>query len=85
MTPEIERLAGAVLCAAWIATLAGVPVVIADADCVVRALQDRSSQNRWKKTAGQRPAHCHWKSVRYGRGVRNRDAGCNALRPTGKW
>lgn len=53
MTPEVERLAGAAarglgtggmaakLCAAWIATLAGVPVVIADAgteDGVVRAM-----------------------------------------------
>ncbi|MEW2620517.1 glutamate 5-kinase [Streptomyces sp. NPDC048106] len=53
MTPEVERLAGAAarglgtggmaakLCAAWIATLAGVPVVIAGADtedAVVRAM-----------------------------------------------
>ncbi|MFE2166010.1 hypothetical protein ACFXB3_13220 [Streptomyces sp. NPDC059447] len=47
--PEIGQLVGieahglgaggaaAVLCAAWMATLAGVPVVIADADCVVLA------------------------------------------------
>ncbi|GAA3996859.1 glutamate 5-kinase [Streptomyces plumbiresistens] len=54
MTPEIERLAGAAargpgtggmqakLCAAWIATLAGVPTVIAGADAedaVVRAVR----------------------------------------------
>ncbi|MEU5092710.1 glutamate 5-kinase [Streptomyces sp. NPDC021356] len=54
MTPEVERLAGAAgqgpgtggmaakLCAAWIATLAGVPTVIAGADAedsVVRAVR----------------------------------------------
>lgn len=54
MTPEVERLAGAAaqglgtggmpakLCAAWIATLAGVPVVIAGTDtedAVVRAVR----------------------------------------------
>ncbi|MFJ9212726.1 glutamate 5-kinase [Streptomyces sp. NPDC102264] len=57
MTPEVERLAGAAakglgtggmaakLCAAWIATLAGVPVVIAGADTedgVMRAMAGES-------------------------------------------